>query len=490
MSMEIGSNVSAIAAQRHLANSRANMETSMERLASGKRINSAMDDAAGLAITHKLESKIIGLNQGIRNANDGISMLQTAEGALEETSAILIRMKELATQASSSTYSSSDRDSLDLEFQALLSEITRISTTTDFNGTQLLQNDSSATFVVGDQGSDTVSISLQAMSLKDLGINGTGVVNETGIMSITTENGATAKQTGTFTMAAAVAAGAYGYGGEYLVMSVNGKTFTQAFSTDETTTMTLLADKINSGTDGLIATRSAAKVITLTSTEDGKAWTSGGIAEFTGFFVPINETSVMSVTVENGAAAKKTGTFTMANVIWFNETLEMEVNGTTYKQAFDTNEKVTMTLLADKITNGTENLTATRTASKEITLTSTVNGADWTSTGIKERPDGTGSSNLQTTNSSTMAMSIIESAITKVDKYRSNLGAVVNRLDHAVSNLMNRVENQSAANSRIVDADYAIELANLAKAQVLQQAGTAMLAQANASVQGALSLLK
>ena len=483
MSMVIGTNIASLSAQRHLSNSRADMETSMERLASGKRINSAMDDAAGLAITHKLESKITGLNQGVRNANDGISMLQTAEGALEETSAILIRMKELATQASSSTYSSTDRDSLDLEFQALLNEITRISATTDFNGTQLLQNDSSATFVVGDQGSDTVSISLQAMSSKDLGIDGTGVVNETGIMSITTENGATAKQAGTFTMAAAVAAG------EYLEMSVNGKTFTQAFSTDETTTMTLLADKINSGTDGLTATRSAAKVITLTSTEDGKAWTSGGIAEFTAT-VPINETAVDSITTENGAAAKKAGTFTMAAVVQAGEFLEMEVNGTTYKQNFDTSETVTMTLLADQITNGANDVTATRSASKVITLTSTVNGANWTSGGLREFAQGTGASGLQTADAAAKAISTIESAIAKVDSYRSDLGAASNRLDHTVSNLLNRVETQSAAKSRIADADFAVESANLAKSQVLQQAGTAMLAQANATGQSVLSLLK
>jgi flagellin len=483
MSMVIGTNIASLSAQRHLSNSRADMETSMERLASGKRINSAMDDAAGLAITHKLESKITGLNQGVRNANDGISMLQTAEGALEETSAILIRMKELATQASSSTYSSTDRDSLDLEFQALLNEITRISATTDFNGTQLLQNDSSATFVVGDQGSDTVSISLQAMSSKDLGIDGTGVVNETGIMSITTENGATAKQAGTFTMAAVVQAG------EYLEMSVNGKTFTQAFSTDETTTMTLLADKINSGTDGLTATRSASKVITLTSTEDGKAWTSGGIAEFTAT-VPINETAVDSITTENGAAAKKAGTFTMAAVVQAGEFLEMEVNGTTYKQNFDTSETVTMTLLADQITNGANDVTATRSASKVITLTSTVNGANWTSGGLREFAQGTGASGLQTADAAAKAISTIESAIAKVDNYRSDLGAASNRLDHTVSNLLNRVETQSAAKSRISDADFAVESANLAKSQVLQQAGTAMLAQANATGQSVLSLLK
>jgi len=483
MSMVIGTNVASLTAQRHLANSRADMETSMERLASGKRINSAMDDAAGLAITHKLESKITGLNQGIRNANDGISMLQTAEGALEQTSAILSRMKELASAASSSTYSSSDRDSLDLEFQALLTEISRISDTTDFNGTALLQTKGSATFVVGDTSSDTISVSLQAMDSKDLGITGSGVITETGAAAITTENGAAAKQVGTFTMAAVVATG------EYLEMEVNGTTFKQAFSTDEATTMTLLADKINQGTDGLTATRSAAKVITLTSTENGKAWTSSGLAEYTAT-VPINETGTTAITTENGAAAKQAGTFTMAAAVAAGEYLEMEVNGTTFKQAFDTSEEVTMTLLADQITNGTNDLTATRSAAKVITLTSTVNGAAWTSGGLREYTEGTGASSLQTADSAAKAMGNIDSAIAKVDAYRSDLGAVSNRLDHTVSNLMNRVENQSAAKSRIEDADFAVESASLAKSQVLQQAGTAMLAQANASGQGVLSLLK
>ena len=483
MSMVIGTNISSLTAQRNLTNSRNDMEQAMERLSSGNRINSAMDDAAGMAITHKLESKITGLNQGIRNANDGVSMLQTAEGALEETSAILNRMKELATQASSGTYSSTDRDSMDLEFQALLSEITRISATTDFNGTQLLQNDSSATFVVGDSGSDTVSVSLQAMSSKDLGIDGTGTVTETGAVAITTENGASAKKVGTITMAAAVAAG------EYLEITVNGKAFSQAFSTDETTTMTLLADKINQGTDGLTATRSAAKIITLTSTENGKEWTTGGMSEFTAT-VPINETAATAVTTENGAAAKKVGTFTLAAATAAGEYVEMEVNGTTYKQSFDTSEEVTLTKLADQITNGANDVTATRSAAKIITLTSTVNGANWTSEGLREYAEGTGASSLQTADAAAKAIATIESAISKVDAYRSDLGATANRLDHTVSNLMNRVENQSAAKSRIMDADYAVESANLAKAQVLQQAGTAMLAQANASGQGVLSLLK
>jgi flagellin len=390
-------------------------------------------------------------------------------------------MKELATQASSGTYSTADRNSMDLEFQALLSEVTRISDTTDFNGTSLLKQNSSATFVVGDTGTDTISINLQAMSGADLGIDGKGTVQETSLTATSQINTATAKQAQTFTMAATVAAG------QYLEMEVNGTTFTQDFTENEVMTGTLLAEKINQGTDNLTATFGT-KVMTLTSTADGVAFETGGLAEYA-YSAPIEETSVMSVTTENSATGKKAATFTMAATVLANQTLEMEVNGTTYTQAFDTSELITGGLLADQITNGTDNLTATF-GTLVMTLTSTVDGADFSSTGMKERADGSSPSNLLTAETSTSAMSIIDTAIARVDSYRSTLGAVANRLDHTVSNLMNRVENQSAANSRILDADYAVESANLAKAQVLQQAGTAMLAQANASGQGVLSLLK
>jgi len=390
-------------------------------------------------------------------------------------------MKELATQASSGTYSTADRNSMDLEFQALLSEVTRISDTTDFNGTSLLKQNSSATFVVGDTGTDTISINLQAMSGADLGIDGKGTVQETSLTATSQINTATAKQAQTFTMAATVAAG------QYLEMEVNGTTFTQDFTENEVMTGTLLAEKINQGTDNLTATFGT-KVMTLTSTADGVAFETGGLAEYA-YSAPIEETSVMSVTTENSATGKKAATFTMAATVVANQTLEMEVNGTTYTQAFDTSELITGGLLADQITNGTDNLTATF-GTLVMTLTSTVNGADFSSTGMKERADGSSPSNLLTAETATTAMSIIDTAIARVDSYRGTLGAVANRLDHTVSNLMNRVENQSAANSRILDADYAVESANLAKAQVLQQAGTAMLAQANASGQGVLSLLK
>ena len=276
--MVISTNISSLAAQRHLASSRADMEQAMERLSSGKRINSAMDDAAGLTISHSLDGKIAGLNQAVRNANDGISLVNLAEGALEEVTTMLVRMKELATQAMNGTYTATDRDALDAEYQALEAGIDSIANYTQWNGLEVLDGSSSSvTFQVGDSSGDSITLTLQDMNVAAIGTaSGTQV----------------------------------------------------------------------SGTD------------------------------------------------------------------------------------------------------------------------------------------------LQDTTNAAEAMTVLDDAIAEVDSFRSTLGATANRLEHSASNLMSRVEHQSAARSRIQDADYAVESANLAKAQVLQQAGTAMLAQANASTSNVVSLLR
>ena len=378
MSMVIGTNISSLTAQRHLETSRNSMETSMERLASGKRVNSAMDDAGGLAVIHGLDNKIASLNQGVRNANDGISMLQTAEGALEETSNILNRMKVLATQAKTGTYNATDRDSMDVEYQALALEITRIADNTDFNGTKLLDAATTVSFQVGDLGTDKIDFTLAAMDSADLALTGGGTV-------------------------------------------------------------------IASSTD--------------------------------------------AVTIQFGAAIKKTGTFTMAAVIAGTNEIELEVNGTTFKQAFTTNDANTMALLAGKINDGTTGITVTA-ATKQITIVSSSNGVNWSAGSMQSFTAGGSTSDLQSTANASTAMGKLDTAIATVDTYRGKLGAASNRLESTVSNLMNRVENQSAARSSMEDADFASESAALAKAQVLQQAGTAMLAQANASGQAVLSLLK
>ena len=384
MGMVIGTNVASLTAQRHLESSRGDMETSMERLASGQRINSAADDAAGLAISNKLEVKVMSLNQGIRNANDGISMIQVAEGGMEEIGNILGRMKELAVQASNGTYTAASLTTMDNEYQGLATEITRIATTTDFNGQSILDSTTNVNIHVGDEANDTVAVAFQSMVSTNLG-GGAVTTEHTGVQAVTPAT-ATTKEITAVTMASASAPLA----GETLRITVAGTDYSQAFSTDSEETTNLLALQIVAGGD-----------------------------------------ATANATVVGG------------------------------------DDVLTITGLLDNKSVAQSNLEVTITAGTDLTSTSLTSAAN-----------------------ANIALGSLDIGMAKVDAYRADLGSLSKKLDHTVSNLMNRVESQSAALSRIKDADYAVESANLAKAQVLQQAGTAMLAQANASGQSVLSLLK
>ena len=410
MSMVIGTNVASLTAQRHLASSRNDMEQSMERLSSGKRINSAMDDAAGLSITHQLDSQISGLNQAARNANDGISLVQTAEGALEEVSNILNRMKELAVQASSDTYSAVDRDAMDLEYQALHAEITRISDETTFNGQSVVGGTTNVDIQIGHALDDSVNIVFQDMAAASLGTtSGTGASTNVTFSAINshTTGSSSVNQVATINFTAANLTADT----ESITITIAGTTYTQGYVTDTTTsagdpehlaaTLTALAgqviaDKANSGFDSL---------------------------------------------------SVATGTVTT--------TTDMILTATTQSTT--------------QVATGNSTIISSTAAS----ASGAISGQD-----------------LQDQANSEATITVVDNAILMVDAYRTTLGATANRLEFAVSNIMSRVENHSATRSRIEDADFAVESANLAKSQVLQQAGTAMLAQANASGQGVLSLLK
>ena len=315
MPLVINTNVSSLNAQRHLQASRNDLESAMERLSSGKRINSAMEDAAGLTIAHSLETKVKSLETAARNANDAISLIHLAEGAMDAVSSMLVRMRELATQALNGTYSSTDRTNLDAEFQQLSDEITRVANNTYFNGISVIGSYDTLSFQIGYEASDAISLGTQRISADYIG--------------------------------------------------------------------TMVYDDGNSSTT----------------------------------------TSVSSAA---------TGT----------------------------------------ITSGSLTITNQPTVDTSAVTLSEV-----------------GLTGPNTTNASS-ALTVVDAAISQVDSYRVSMGAVANRLDHSVENLYSRIEQQTAAMSRIQDADYAVESANLARAQVLQQAGTAMLAQANASTQNVLSLLK
>ena len=385
MSMVIGTNVASLTAQRHLNNSRNDMETSMERLSSGNRINSAMDDAAGLTVAHKMESKVTGLDQGVRNANDGLSLIGVAEGALEEISNMLNRMKELSVQAVNDTYSAADRAAMSNEFTSLRDEIDRVADATDFNGVNVLNTAASLSIQVGDSASDTVTIATLAMGKADIG-GGADVIVDTFVKTTTTNAGASAAEVTLHTAGAAIT------DGKTLTMEIEGKTISQVWETSDFNTLTKFAAQIQSL--GTVATAVAG--------------------------------------------------------------------------------------------------TAADAANTTITITAAVNGDSIESGNVLEVTPG---GNLNTTVITSAALAAtaitnVDAAIADVDSYRAALGSSANMLNHTVSNLMSRSEHTSSALSRIQDTDYAVESANLAKAQVLQQAGTAMLAQANASGQSVLSLLK
>lgn len=385
MSMVINTNVASLASQRHLASSRAEMEQAMERLSSGKRINSAMDDAAGLTIAHSLDGKIAGLNQAVRNANDGIAFINLAEGALEEVSSMLTRMQELATQAANGTYSTSDRANLNKEFEQLTDEITRISENTFFNGVNVINTDATMSFQVGDTASDKIEVTLQRMGSAYIGANNPTIASTTLVKDTATEIGGNSV---TFT--------------DELRIRVGDHTFTQAYLDNDGTGAVSKANH-NATLDALAAqinSKIGAGTVVVTDATDISASATAGKLEIT-----------------------------------------VDSFSTLDRYAQDTTTYLT-------------------------------------------------SQDIKTSAAAIEAITSINKSIQDVDSFRASLGATANRMEHASTNLMSRVEHQSAARSRIQDADYAVESANLAKAQVLQQAGTAMLSQANASTQNVLSLLK
>jgi flagellin len=384
MAAVINTNVVSLNAQRNLSSSQSALATSLQRLSSGMRINSAKDDAAGLAISERMSSQIRGLNQAVRNANDGISMSQTAEGALGEIGNNLQRIRELAVQSRNASNSASDRTALNNEVQQLKDEIDRVASTTAFNGIKLIDGTfTNQAFQVGANVGETISIS--------------GLVD-----AQTTALGTTTSSTANVTGAAATAFTAITAGD----LTINGTSVgAVAAGTDAATQGANIAAAINtvSGTTNVSAAADAAGLITLTNTSG-----STTIVAFAGA----------------SASTAITG-----------------------------------------LTAGTTSVTTTSVAGFASLAIDTTAGAD-------------------------TAIASMDAALSALNAGRADLGAYQNRFSSAVSNLQTTAENLTASRSRIVDADFAAETATLSRNQVLQQAGTAMLAQANAMPQSVLALLR
>lgn len=471
MALVINTNIASLTAQRNLAESQSVSSSAMERLSSGLRINSAKDDAAGLAIANRFSAAAQGMAVATRNASDGISLSQTAEGALQDVTDNLLRMRELAVQSASATLSASDRTALHTEFNELRNEIQRVATSTTFNGLNLLNGDfASQTFQVGDKTTDTVTMS----TISDVRTSALGIRQ-----GYTTTSGALgATVTGTAT-----------------TVTIGSNSAVSLGSIDSDASQ--IAAAINASGQGFVATAVATSVTGTTSSAATDTTADSFTINGTSFTI----TATQNVTTDRAAAV----------------TLINNQSATTGVVATDTGSTITLTAadgrnIITTFTQGAANtsdaygLNTTAFAGASVTNRSTVNvdysapsgqtgnvvfaGAYVATTAIANTGTALSAASVSTQAAATTAMTTIDSALTRVDDARSTLGASQARFESIVSNTMVARESAEASRSRIMDADFAVETANMTKGQILQQAGISVLAQANAMPQQVLSLLQ
>jgi len=489
MAMQINTNIASLNAQRNLTTTQTSLATSLTRLSSGLRINSAKDDAAGLAISERFTTQINGLNQAARNANDGISLSQTAESALGELTNNLQRIRELAVQSANATNSASDRAALDQEVQQRISEIDRIATQTSFNGRKVLDGSfGNAAFQVGANVGETISVNLTTgMRSTQIGqiATATGAVVTANAL---TDAGMTIA-VGTSTavaVGASVAGAANGQGTDSAYAKVNAinaagvagltatatNSHTGAFSTITGATSGTGTGYV-SGTYTLVV--NGTNVYTAQALGDGGTLTGQQVAAQVNLF---SSTTGVSASFASGSLTFSSSDGRNTNVV---ETIDLGTAGAAGAAGSGTG------ILAGQ--EGVIRGTITLSASDNIVMTGQYADIGHAAT-ISKDTTTISAVNVLTVAASNTAINRIDSALTSVSALRSTFGAIQNRFESTISNLTAVSENLSAARSRIKDADFAMETANLTRAQILQQAGTAMLAQANSLPQGVLALLQ
>ncbi|MEN4644602.1 flagellin [Pantoea agglomerans] len=453
MAQVINTNSLSLITQNNINKNQSALSTSMERLSSGLRINSAKDDAAGQAIANRFTSNIKGLTQAARNANDGISAAQTTEGALSEINNNLQRVRELTVQAQNGTNSDSDLGSIQDEIKSRLSEIDRVSGQTQFNGVNVLAKDGKMSIQVGSNDGQTIDIDLKKIDSSTLGLNGFSVAKNSlsvgdAIKEIPGAVSGDAPIQVSFDSSVATDLGITDASkltlrnvkdsdgkatGTYVVQN-GDKNYAASVAKDGTVKLNKADVTYNDAKNGVSDATQTGQLITVTADKNGDA--------------------VGSVTIQ-GKTFAATGSLVNAN-------------GATNAAA------------ATKVTIKTD--AATPTQQKTIELSDTVDPITGkVSTEATAEFAGAASNN---------PLALLDKAIASVDNFRSSLGAVQNRLNSAVTNLNNTTTNLSAAQSRIQDADYATEVSNMSKAQIVQQAGNSVLGKANQVPQQVLSLLQ
>ncbi|MDC7699029.1 flagellin N-terminal helical domain-containing protein [Vogesella indigofera] len=488
--LTINTNVASLNSQRNLSGSQSALSTSLERLSSGLRINSAKDDAAGLAISERMGGQIRGMDQARRNANDGVSMAQTAESALSSAGSILQRVRELAVQSSNSSNSASDRQALQSEVTQLTSELDRISQTTEFNGQKLLDGSSGTlTFQVGANANQTIQAASSNFRTNNYGNNqlraasqapaaavaapvhpvagGDAIVinGSLGSATYTTVLGDSAKDvtkginaqtalTGVTASAKTMTNLALDAGGTYAIdiKSDNATAVTVSFSTGGTTGTAATADQL---AEAVNAINAASGKTGVTAEIDAK---NGGIKLTNG--------SGEDIAIASQAASAQFDVDTY------------DTAGALAGAAEDLSAGGVGTIVVGEVTLDSDKSFSVADAGSEFAL------------GGSSTLKTVASLDITSFDNSQDALKIVDSALQAINGQRAQFGALQSRFENTISNLQSSSENLSASRSRIQDTDFAAETAKLSRNQVLQQAGTAMLAQANQLPQQVLSLLR
>ena len=474
MPLVINTNIQSLNAQRNLSKTLMQLQTAMQRLSSGMRINSAKDDAAGLAIAVRMNSQIKGLSQAVRNANDAVSLVQTGEGAIDEMTNALQRIRELAVQSANASNTALDRSATDKEVQQLIQEVDRIAAQTQFNNQTLLDGTlGSKAFQIGANAGQTISVSM-AQGLKS------------------TQIGQIATQTGVAVSTANIVDNSTYINGQEVTLSVAGAAAGQLADSAYTKAMAINS----SGISGVTATANAttntntnANGVTLDDAADHYKLKINGVNvyEHTGVVTVTQSALVDTINVyasQTGVTAEVTGgsiKLTAAdgrNI----DIVSTEVAGggaaNAYAYAAGTiNARGTLTLSSStNIDIGdADNRLGFGAGTPTITVDTTKNLSGVKVTDVDKSND---------------AINRVDSALNVISNMRADLGAILNRFTSTMSNLSNVLENITAAHSRIMDADFAAETANITKAQILQQAGISVLAQANSLPQNVLTLLR
>lgn len=511
MAQVINTNSLSLLTQNNLNKSQSSLSSAIERLSSGLRINSAKDDAAGQAIANRFTSNIKGLTQASRNANDGISIAQTTEGALNEINNNLQRVRELTVQATNGTNSDSDLTSIQNEITQRLSEIDRVSGQTQFNGVKVLAQDNTLKIQVGANDGETISIDLkkidtQSLGVADFRVNGaekatasdlvskfgaTGTDNYSASVSI---GGAAAATVNTVTVDVKTQ-GVQVAGKDMYVSSKDGG-LTDSASEANTASTVYTTTATANGTATSMATLGAnTKVgekfsldgMEFTKTADGTDPTFGN-----GTYTAKVDGKTVTFTISESKDASGTDAEIKTDVA-----LYTSQNGTLTTAATTANKAATVNDLQNANATKTGSTLKASGATYDVDIDGNVtNGAGANKKTMYITTDTNGSAKLvnedvaKASTSTEDPLAVIDKALAQVDALRSDLGAVQNRFDSTITNLGNTVNNLTSARSRIEDADYATEVSNMSRAQILQQAGTSVLAQANQVPQNVLSLLR